>query len=591
MSDTSVEPDSPIVMAIKAICPSVKAFSYGRKSDFIQLWSWVKEPSGCEGPIVVVADDIPLADNYDPQNWGNYISSSSWAFAFSLSFLDRGESVPDTMILVTSTNDSCQIDIQTACCGIKVFKLKVTETELEATLSEFAESLIGKTSEAKEAEILEAGKEKLGQTAKSLRDEWVTKMLSGATHSSKDRHDVSNQLGAMIMRAGLTEGMRPDWSSRPHQEWAASLCVERLLSVSPVEVHLVLPQGTKVALVDDRYDEGYLDVVSVMLGCEVSAWRGVLSQNEYDWAVSEPKYVLGLPILEDASQSRFFPDVDLLFLDLRLWSGKDEDERREREKKTLNQYSAIAKFLESTLDSSCLREALKGVLGALSRPNSHRGLAMLPFIITALDPSLPIILFSSTQHRSVIQAVRGFPNIITDFAKPYIGSDDPDAADPIVVMCGLRSAVEKAVELVEVRHVWKEAVKQWNEEVLGQLKQSPPGIWPPLRFEGETLPTHWLQIEWLPLAQEGKYVAAAASAWQFLHRVLGPTRLAHLEEKAGEVSARIKFIKKAWGLGLVVWDKSALGNRRKTEREIAIRVGESMIALFTAVAAKPEATS
>lgn len=590
MSDTSVEPNSPIVMAIKLICPSVKAFSYGNKSDFIQLWSWVKEPSGCKGPIVVVADDIPPVDN-DPKNWGNYISASSWAFSFALSFLDRGESVPDTTILVTATIDSGQLGILTDFCGVKTFKLKGPEAVLEASLSQFVEVLIGKTRDAKDAEALDAGKENLGQIAKSLRDEWVTKMLSGASPSSKDRHDASNQLGAMIMRAGLTEGMRPEWSSWSHQARAAFLCVERLLPVSPVEINLVLPQGAKVALVDDRYDEGYDDVVSRMLGCKVSAWRGVLSQDHYDWAVSEPKYVLGLPIPEDAFQSRFFPDVDLLFLDLRLWSGKDEDERKEHERKTLEQYSAIAKSLELTVDSSRLREALKGVLGALSRPKSHRGLAMLPLIITALDPSLPIILFSSTQHRSVTQAVRGFPNIITDFAKPYIGSDDPDAADPIVVMCGLRSAVEKAVELVEVRHVWKEAVKQWNPEVLGQLKHSPPGIWPPLKFEGETLPTHWLQIEWLPLAQEGKYVAAAASAWQFLHRVLGPTRLAHLEEKAGEVSERIKFIKKAWALGLVVWDKPVLGNRRKTEREIAIRVGESMIALFTAVAAKPAATS
>lgn len=81
-----------------------------------------------------------------------------------------------------------------------------------------------------------------------------------------------------------------------------------------------------------------------------------------------------------------------------------------------------------------------------------RQLALLPILISIVDPTTPIILFSSTRHRAVLELLRPFPNIITAFAKPAItgyGGEDHTALNSIAQ--SLKQALNEALVLHEKR--------------------------------------------------------------------------------------------------------------------------------------------
>lgn len=86
------------------------------------------------------------------------------------------------------------------------------------------------------------------------------------------------------------------------------------------------------------------------------------------------------------------------------------------------------------------------------RPDVYHHL-LLPLLISHIDPSLPIILFSSTQQRVVAEACSDHPSIITTFGKPLV-SGYLQQRTPINCIDDLKRAVRRATELHEMRVVW-----------------------------------------------------------------------------------------------------------------------------------------
>jgi hypothetical protein len=216
----------------------------------------------------------------------------------------------------------------------------------------------------------------------------------------------------------------------------------------------------------------------------------------------------------------------------------------------------------------------------------HKDLAVLPLILSVLDPGLPIILFSSTQHRSVTQAVRDYPSIITDFAKPYLGGEDRDSADPQLVMADLSWATLQAFVMIEIRKVWLEAVNKWKLP-FKPLKWS--NHWPVFQLPSASCPVNWLRNEWLPLAQRGHYALAAALPWRFLRSMLGETRLAILLREKREISSEtedkvfdcLSLIQSAHNqYSLPPKDPKKAIRFRSTEREIAVVAALALIELL-----------
>jgi hypothetical protein len=90
-------------------------------------------------------------------------------------------------------------------------------------------------------------------------------------------------------------------------------------------------------------------------------------------------------------------------------------------------------------------------------------LALLPLLLSYVDPSLPIVLFSSTRQQAVIDAVSHRPGIITSFQKPVI-SGYAEERSPRDYVANLSEALTDALKLHESRCIWKRLVKiDWEE--------------------------------------------------------------------------------------------------------------------------------
>jgi hypothetical protein len=116
------------------------------------------------------------------------------------------------------------------------------------------------------------------------------------------------------------------------------------------------------------------------------------------------------------------------------------------------------RVLEARDDS--FKEGLEAARAIIKDQNGNEldSLVLLPLMLSYADPSLPIILFSSTQQRHVIHKLAHRPNIIADFAKP-IPSGYSDQIAPTEPLEGLAAAVRKGVLLHEMRVVWQKIVR------------------------------------------------------------------------------------------------------------------------------------
>jgi len=78
----------------------------------------------------------------------------------------------------------------------------------------------------------------------------------------------------------------------------------------------------------------------------------------------------------------------------------------------------------------------------------------LSLLLSYADPSLPIIVFSSTQQRVVAEAFKGRPSIVTHFSKPIV-SGYADLASAKKSITNLEDALREALRLHKVRIIWR----------------------------------------------------------------------------------------------------------------------------------------
>ena len=187
--------------------------------------------------------------------------------------------------------------------------------------------------------------------------------------------------------------------------------------------------GVRLLLVDDQYRLGYHLVLAGLLSGRPAAggdvdggWKCSLA---HDWSLQcaatpepllSPLRRLSPPV--DWNKPRSIDvGADVVLLDLRLWTGSGK--RRE----VLKDLTAICdrldvRVLEAKDDH--FKKALKAAQGALGGDagGDLDALALLPLLLSHADPSLPVVVFSSTQQRRVVEALSHRPNLITEFSKP-----------------------------------------------------------------------------------------------------------------------------------------------------------------------------
>ena len=151
---------------------------------------------------------------------------------------------------------------------------------------------------------------------------------------------------------------------------------------------------------------------------------------------------------------------DVLFLDLRLWEDENKKSRSTEIQKIL---CAAKRLLGSTSPKKVSPEFARAFEAARktcddSEKFSPEALTLLPLLLSHVDRTLPIVLFTSSHQRVVLEMLRDCPNVITSFAKPLIsGYGEP--VTPSRSISDLEDAIVEAINLHEARIAWKRISK------------------------------------------------------------------------------------------------------------------------------------
>lgn len=334
-----------------------------------------------------------------------------------------------------------------------------------------------------------------------------------------DRHAISNLIGPIVLAEGIEQvtGGRVDLSHDPMPSHLRTLLRGSGLVSSPAEVGTALsmamrkplvnddaffPHGNRdvferfrqvrFLLLDDQHSLGYHDVVAALLfgtryetadssGGQTSSFTEggrhislqsvahpslLLTALQATFDIGELRGVDGgvCPYCLEASRPdpakvdvpRFLGGelCEILLLDLRLFVHSEDEKEYLKQLLAFYHQSGACR-----LGDPHLKEAARGAAARASggEENLH-ALTLLPLLLSHADPSLPIVLFSSTQQRTIVAALSPRPNIITTFGKPLVSGywSGHQAGDYVA---DLTEAIGSALRLHEARIVWKRIVE------------------------------------------------------------------------------------------------------------------------------------
>jgi hypothetical protein len=229
-------------------------------------------------------------------------------------------------------------------------------------------------------------------------------------------------------------------------------------------------------LIDDQYTLGYGALLaSVLFGNDYSPGDSDQSENCNGFATGEGElrceanaeslltFLKGFGRVNDWRQPRLVkldPQVNILFLDLRLWS--DSKNRRAFLWRVLEICESLGveplmNEADPSFDSAFMhayQRARADAKGGKDETEEIESIALFPLLLSHFDPSLPIILFSSTHQWVILELVRHRQNIIADFSKPLLEGYG-GVIDPAYHLSDLSQAINKAIKMHESRGIWE----------------------------------------------------------------------------------------------------------------------------------------
>jgi hypothetical protein len=207
-------------------------------------------------------------------------------------------------------------------------------------------------------------------------------------------------------------------------------------------------EPTEFVLIDDQVVNGWGDVLCRALG---TSFLGIgeggptkigesVNEKVVISASNSAEYLLkrleDLPSKKTDNRFKFEVGMtgfkqQILLLDLRLFEGKPLEEEKlflsrllkiafARVKESKSAFSAGFKVEELERIDRWVRSAHTSEDGARGETTYLEALSLFPRILSSIDFSLPIIIFSSTGQREVTDRFRLNGNIITDFEKPKL---------------------------------------------------------------------------------------------------------------------------------------------------------------------------
>ena len=330
---------------------------------------------------------------------------------------------------------------------------------------------------------------------------WIQNLLKPGT-----RHSVANLIAPTVLASGLPNNPLNNFREMAMEEISSGSLMRRAListlkEIGFLEMNSQNPQANQpnngllmrynpgnlgdifgrreniqFVLLDDQFDLGYDHVLAYTLfgESEQNCWNGnTADRKTYDWNTNMRTGSLAchknidwlIGRLNDLSspicdwkqpQYLFEGECDVLFLDLRLW----EDENQELRSTEIQKIRCVAEQLLGNTPASDVSTSFEQAFEAAQEACDNldefplKALTLLPLLLSHVDRTLPIVLFTSSHQRVVSEMLRDFPNIITSFAKPLI-SGYGEAISPADSVKDLEDAIKKAIALYEARIAWK----------------------------------------------------------------------------------------------------------------------------------------
>ena len=429
--------------------------------------------------IVVIWDDIPSGTT-GSVNTSLYLTPIDWAVAFSLAAC-KLDVKPDFRISIIDLNS----DSAASAPAVRFIKeypnrdimsmpwIRVVRplppkdgnTLKERDIRDVIGALLGTPAGSNFNTLYETYAANSSQNVEVVKSIWRANLVK--TSNPDDHHAIANLLGPMLLA-----GDNSSVSSSANVTALRYLMKEMGLFPKVEDNSLVKIQDqlkrltdnlknqkVKLLLLDDQWQDGWGSAICSLLSddhkCEIDedkvkdhASKFVEIGKDHGFVVkasSSPLWLL--PKNENTifdGDKRFKLRLDgeddyqeIICLDLRLFSGKDTQQEADFFKKLIK----IAEGKNKTADDTnklpwpeiTQDELVRVTAWVGDKENRTRedanyitALSLFPRILALTDLSIPIVVFSSTGRRDILEILKPYGNIITIFDKPRLSADIPD---------------------------------------------------------------------------------------------------------------------------------------------------------------------
>lgn len=420
----------------------LKIFDYADKETFDSLWTL---GDVLEDRILIVWSDTAPDSRLFPVNTAAALSPVDWALAYAARRKENPKTWPEVLILDLhpALHRSAPSLAHFRILRPDQFPWMQVMDDASWSLSTIVSWLGTEPAPPRETERKEALALFLAQVRRNL-----TQSKSAV---EDDHHAVANIIGPMVLARPKPEIVRNPTQPKQSDTADHKSALDAILKATDALREEVQPQKTrslpiedmKLVLIDDQASHGWGEWLKacVPIGKEkqvkvlstVKQFKKFLkichrTPKEPKGKVKDRRFRLRLPACKK-------DDGAALLLDLRLFTGREEDEKTFFKELVylIDDWEFTRKeaglawdpFTED--DLRAVREWTDDRHAKSTEPNDYALLLTLfPRFLALLDPSLPIIVFSTTLNPTVFEKLKRYGNIYTGLNKnPFAGGVEP----------------------------------------------------------------------------------------------------------------------------------------------------------------------
>lgn len=435
------------------------------RNSFDSLWSIKTFLSSIKGTAanIVLASDYAIAGSTDVPI-GNYLSPADWAVALALTSLKHDAA--------SSAKPASELSPQWRVLVIDTFANRRSSPPRISLLEQLQSSeqpafpWIFFFSPTEILKLVSACGLQPGEPSTSidpfvLRRLWAEDLAS--PQSDSNRHSIANLIGPMVLQRG-TETKQLIGTGLPDKLSQALHSLMESIHLIPASVDRVPAPWIERScwsseaikhfiLIDDMADKGWADFLRNVLNLRSEE---LITFTEVSDAYCEIEKLQIRKPGENANLSSLSRTPHILFLDLRLFSRSSWVDEKVFIARLLKQARSFSErggvWPSFSKDELAGAERCIAAKERIENPDYHIALTLFPRLLALSDPLLPIVIFSSTGRREIVERFLPYENIIVEFDKPrFFGELGSSVVAEAKVK--LTKAVTRALRLGHARHV------------------------------------------------------------------------------------------------------------------------------------------